>query len=435
VVRTYQNARWFVLQLQEALMHNSLDRRDFLAGAAATTAVAFSQVARAAATPAPFVVDTPEQVLNEIRRRVAAPRWPKTSAGAGWKYGLEAAWFRELVDYWATEFDWRAQERAVNATPQFTAVIGGRTMHFAHMLPDKPRDAGVQMPILILHGWPYTFATMLPLAHRMVATGYEVVVPSLPGSVFSETVEPEIRGLRRIARNISSLMTEVLGHDRYIVHGGDHGSVVADWLALDTSDVAGIHANSVAFRHQGAEFGTGKTGVTDATPEEERFVAEEKAMTERESAYFKLQNTRPETIAYALSDSPVGWAAYMLDKWQKWNDPQEGQFDRVFGRDRLLTELMLFLISDSVATSIWPYAGFALEPFSVPKGRKIDVPYGYSEFPDPLSAPIPRSFAARSRSDIRLWRRHQRGGHFPMLSQLDVLTRDLTDFAASVRTR
>lgn len=412
---------------------SDIDRRTFVANATVVALLAgASGVAKGSEVQmTPFSINVSDGSLGDIMQRVAAIRWPKASSDGGWQYGLQAEWLRHLVAYWRDGYDWRGQERLLNGTQQFTTVIDGRSLHFAQL---GPKDSGptTRLPVLALHGWPYSFATMLPLAEKLAEAGHEVIVPSLPGSGFSEPVEPRIRGLRRISQNIAKLMTDVLGHERYIVHGGDHGAVVADWLAIDTRNVAGIHANMIGFRHAGAEFGSGETGVSDASPDEKRFVAEEKAMTERESAYFKLQNTRPETIAYALSDSPVGWAAYMLDKWQKWSDPQQGRFDWLYGRDRLLTETMLFLVSDSVATSMWPYAGFALEPFSLEPGQTIGVPYGYSEFPDPLGASVPRRFAERSRSDIRLWRRHDRGGHFPMLTQTDVLAKDILDFIRAV---
>jgi microsomal epoxide hydrolase len=384
--------------------------------------------------PQPFRIQIADATLAEIRRRVSAVKWPTTSKGAHWKYGVDPDWFHDIVTYWRDRYDWRAQEAALNKTPQFMANVAGRNLHFAHLRPAA--NAGQRRPpLLLLHGWPYTFATMLPLAERMSRHGFEVIVPSLPGFAFSPAADDQVRGLRFIAKRIDALLTQVLGHDRYLVHGGDFGAVVADWLALDTKHVLGIHANMISFRHHGAEFGSGNVAVADATPEENAFVAAEKANVQKESAYFQLQLTRPETVVYALADSPVGWAAYMLDKWQKWTDPQEGAFDTVYGRDRLLTEVMLFLVTDSIATSIWPYAGFATEPFSLEPGQKIAVPFGYSEFPDPLLVtPTPRHFVARSRTDIRMWRVHERGGHFPMLEQTDVLADDLRDFAEAVNS-
>lgn len=382
-------------------------------------------------TATPFTIDVPSETLSRIMHRVRECQWPPVSRGAGWQYGVDADWFRALVGYWRDAYDWRAAEAALNATPQFTADIEGHPVYFAHRRA-ATGPAG-RLPILLLHGWPYSFATLLPLADRLADAGYEVVVPSLPGSGFSAPPDDRVRGLRYIARRIDALMTDVLGHGRYLVHGGDHGAVVADWLAIDTpSHIAGIHANMIAFRHHGAGFGSGQTGVPDATPEETAYAQAEVETMERESAYFRLQLTRPETIAYALADSPVGWAAYMLDKWQKWTDERERPFDAIYGRDRLLTEVMLTLVSESAVTSIWPYAGFATEPFGLEPGQTIDVPFGYSSFDTPLLPRMSRAFAQRARTDIRLWREHEGGGHFPMLQAPDVLAADLQDFAATV---
>jgi pimeloyl-ACP methyl ester carboxylesterase len=345
----------------------------------------------------PYKIEIPEATLARISGRVAAVHWPKTSKGAGWKYGLDADWFRGLVGYWQRGYDWRKAEAGLNQTPQFTAEIDGRLVHFAHLKPDRQARP---YPIMIMHGWPATFATMLPLARVLAAKGYEVIVPSLPGYGFSPPPDDEVRGLRFIAARMQKLMTAALGFERYFVHAGDHGAVVGDWLALDFPEsVAGYHANLIAFRHAGAEFGSGRTGVDDATAEEEAFVKAEVERVEKESAYFKLQFTRPETIAYALEDSPVGWAAYMLDKWQKWTDAKPDAFEKVYGRDHLLTEAMIFLVTGTVATSLWPYAGFATEPFGLQKGR--------------------------SRTDMRLWRDYDKGGHFPMLEVPEQLAADI----------
>jgi pimeloyl-ACP methyl ester carboxylesterase len=378
--------------------------------------------------PVPFKIDIPDAVLARVRQRIANLQWPQASRGAGWRYGVDADWFKRLVSYWRDTYDWRAAEAALNRTPQYLVDIDGRKVHFARLAPPSGQAAGP--PLLLLHGWPYTFAAMLPLAEKLAHDGFEVVVPSLPGYAFSEAPDKEIRGLRFISRRIDRLMTEALGHRRYLIHGGDFGAVVADWIAIDTPDhVAGIHAHMIAFRHAGAEYGSGQTGVVDATPEEAAYAKAEVENMARESAYFRLQFTRPETITYALTDSPVGWAAYMLDKWQKWTDTRDRGIDAIYGLDRLLTEVMLFAVTDTVATSIWPYAGFATEPFGLQPGQKIAVPFGYSSFPDPLLPRMPRRFVERSRTKITLWREHDKGGHLPMLEQTDVLANDLRDFA------
>jgi microsomal epoxide hydrolase len=379
-----------------------------------------------------FHINIPDLEIQQIRRRVSDARLPALSKGAGWRYGVDQSWFMGLIDYWSSGFDWRKTEAQLNKFTQCRVDISGKAVHFVRLSPPSGSQAR-PLPLLLLHGWPYTFATMLPLAERLAAAGFEVIVPSLPGVAFSQAPDDQIRGLRFISNRLDDLMVRVLGHPRYLIHGGDHGAVVADWLAIDQSDhVAGIHANMIAFRHAGAGYGSGQTGVADPRPEESAYVKAEVENMDRESAYFRLQLTRPETITYALSDSPVGWAAYMLDKWQKWTDTRNKPFESIYGRDRLLTEVMLFLVTDSVATSIWPYAGFALEPFGLEPGQTIKVPFGYSSFNDPLLPRIPRTFVGRSRTDIRFWREHEDGGHFPMLEQTKALADDVVAFSEKI---
>ena len=254
--------------------------------------------------PSPYQIAVSRQTLDRIEERIKSVRMPATSSGAGWKYGLDADWFKELVAYWTDDFAWARAQQELNRTPQYTLRIKDAPIHFAWI---KPKKRSAPLPFILLHGWPYTFATMLPLADRLAEAGFEVIVPSLPGYGFSPAPNKEVRGLRFIGSRIAVLM-EVLGFDRYIVHGGDHGAVIADWLAIDVPDrVAGIHANTIGFRHHGAEFGNGQTGNADATEEEKAYVKSEVEHMDSESAYFRLQATRPETITYALADSPVGW--------------------------------------------------------------------------------------------------------------------------------
>jgi pimeloyl-ACP methyl ester carboxylesterase len=379
----------------------------------------------------PFKIRVSDPTLARVRDRLQTVHWPKISKAAGWGYGVDANWFAKLVSYWRDTYDWRSIEASLNRTPQYIVKIDGRNVHYARLAPAGGHSA--RPPLLLLHGWPYTFASMLPLAEKLAADGFDVIVPSLPGFGFSEAPDDQIRGLRFISRRIDRLMTDVLGYGRYLIHGGDFGAVVADWIAIDTpGHLAGVHAHMIAFRHAGAEYGSGQTGVADPAPEEVAYAKAEVENMDRESAYFRLQFTRPETITYALTDSPVGWAAYMLDKWQKWTDTRKRSIDAIYGPDRLLTEVMLFLVTDTVATSIWPYAGFATEPFGLQPGQKITVPFGYSSFPDPLLPRMPRRFVERSRTDIRFWREHDEGGHLPMLEQTDVLAADIRDFAAGL---
>jgi pimeloyl-ACP methyl ester carboxylesterase len=407
-------------------------RRRFLAALSsiAASSVFPSASADLRAMNAPFTIAVPDAVLDRIMRRVRGAHLPVTSKGAGWQYGVDTVWFATLLDYWRDGYDWRNAETQLNTVPQFMCSIDGRKVHYAHLRQNTTAHRG---PILLLHGWPYSFATMLPLAQKLFDSGFEVVVPSLPGYGLSERPDDAVRGLRFISKRVDQLMTAVLGHAQYFVHGGDHGAVVADWIAIDSpKHLLGVHANTLAFRHAGAEYGSGRTGLDNPTPEEAGYAKAEAERMEKESAYFKLQFTRPETITYALADSPVGWAVYMLDKWQKWTDTRKRRFEEIYGRERLLTEVMLYLVSDSIATSIWPYAGFATEPFGLKPGQKLSIPYGYSIFEDPLAPRPPRRFMERSRTNLRFWRDHNEGGHFPMLEVTDALAKDIVEFVRLV---
>lgn len=399
-----------------------------LAGASAAETPDQLAVPRPGTGLRPFRVRAPEEMLRRVSRRLHDVHLPVTADGAGWDYGVSADWFGQVLDHWARRFDWRSVEAELRHVPQFLVPIDGRELHFAHLRPERP-SAG-RPPILLLHGWPTSFYSMLPLARLLVAGGFDVVVPSLPGYGFSDPDEGRPRGLRLSADRLARLMTDVLGYERYVVHGGDFGAVIADWLAVDRPEqLAGSHTHMFGLRHFGAVQGSGQTGVPDATPEELDFVAREAANLARESAYAMLAGTRPESIAYALADSPAGLAAFVLDKWQKWTGPSSaGPFPAAYGVDRLIAEVMVYIVSDSVATSLWTYTGSVEDPPTLAAGQRIDVPFGFSSFPDPLMLRMPRRFGERSRSDIRLWREHSTGGHFPMLECVTELARDIVDF-------
>ena len=230
--------------------------------------------------PSPFRVAIEQRRIDDILRRVREARWPQTAKGAGWKEGVDAEWFHDLVRYWHRQYDWRAQEAKINRLPQFTATVLGKRLHFVHQRSPDP----AARPLLLLHGWPYSFysfSKVLPL----LSGGFHLVVPSLPGSVFSEPASDEPRGLRHNSSFVHALMTDVLGYERYFVDGRDHGAVIADWLALDRPEsLLGEHTNAAAFRHAGAEYGTGQTGVADPTPEEIAFMKDEQETKLQEQA-------------------------------------------------------------------------------------------------------------------------------------------------------
>jgi hypothetical protein len=280
-----------------------ISRRDFVAaGVLSPIALALAKES-SNMQPEPFKVEIEQSILDRIAGRVASAHMPRAAKGTDWDYGVDADWFRALLVYWRERYDWRAQERAINRLQQFTASVGDRRLHFVHHRSANPKA----QPLVLLHGWPYSFWSFSEVIEPLTED-FHVVVPSLPGFAFSKPIADAPRGLRAMSGHIQTLMTDVLGYDRYLVQGSDFGAVVADWLALDHPDsLIGEHTNLVALRHKGAEYASGQTGLSRPTPAEQKFVEHEQTVFKRESAYFELQRTRPETIADAMTDSPVAW--------------------------------------------------------------------------------------------------------------------------------
>lgn len=373
-----------------------------------------------------FKIRVDRSRLDFIRRRVDEFQFPTLPRNTGWSYGVDCAFFQKLLSDWREHFDWGEVERKLNDLPQFIANINGRELHFLRF------NGGNGPPLLLLHGWPYSFATMLPLAEQL-GKDFEIVIPSLPGFGFSEVISENMVGVRSLSEPLHQLMTEALHHRRYMVHGGDMGAEIADWLAFDKRDsILGFHTHFIYLRHEGAAFASAQTGAYDALPDEIAFVRREASVFRDGGAYFQLQATRPEAVAYALSDSPAGWAAYLLDKWRSWSDLRQQRFEDVFDNHRLLLEIMIYLVSNTITTSMWPYPSYVSEPGVLRQNEIIDTPFGHSAFPDPLIPKAPLCFAQRSRSDIRFWRDHDAGGHFPMLEATKALADDITAFAQTV---
>jgi pimeloyl-ACP methyl ester carboxylesterase len=358
-----------------------------------------------------FKVSVPEEKLAWLKTRLRDARWPQTLAGTGWYYGPDAVAFRSLIEYWRDGYDWRAQEAHINRLPQFSVLVEGQRLHFVHMRSANPKA----VPLLLLHGWPNTFYSFDKVIEPLAAPerfgddfrhGCHVIVPSLPGFGFSQPCSHGIGSPRFIAQRIYHLMSEVLGYRRFVVDGGDWGGLIADWLAVDQPHALIAQRSSV--------FILGRVMSETPTTEELAYAEKEAAIMRREGAYHLLQATRPETIAYAMTDSPVGIAAYLVDKWQKWTDTRSRGVEEIIGREHLLSEIMLYVVSESFPTSIWIYAGYAIEGTSIPKTLKMSVPYGYVGYPDPLGDCPPRHLVERVRNVIS-WEIKPTGGHFPYL--------------------
>ena len=391
------------------------------------------------AQPKPFTVDISRAKIDEIRRRVAAFPWstfrvPAEGAGEDdWAYGPPPAYMEDISQHWLHNYDWQARQARMNLLPQFMVTIDSFDIHYAHL-----RGSGSgRLPILLLHGWPYSFHSFHDVALRLafperfggeVEDGVDVIIPSMPGYDFSPAAKG-VTGPRAVAELYNKLVTSALGYPKYVAHGGDWGSYVSELLAFHyPGQCAAIHLTMSSVRHYGAEVRTGEVPA-DATDEERAFAKDEYRRWQPESAYSKLQVTKPVKLGYAMADSPIGVAAWIIEAFHAWSDLSDGRrFEDVFSIDVLLDEVMLYLVTDAFHSSTWIYIGEGREGSNVlPAGKRIEVPTAILALPDPVFPMMPRGMAEKSRRLVR-YTKASRGGHYPFHETRDELVVDLRAF-------
>jgi pimeloyl-ACP methyl ester carboxylesterase len=366
-------------------------------------------------------------VLEELRERLARVRWPEVLA-PGWELGTDPDYLRALVEYWREGFDWRAQEEAIEeAMPSHRTRVGGLELHFAL----RRGQGSNPFPLLLLHGWPGSHFEFIrvagPLADPAAYAGdgldaFDLVIPSLPGHGFSEAPGDPYFNADDAADLLHELMTHVLGYSRYGAQGGDRGAMVAVSLAhRHPESVAGIHLNMA-------------TGIP--APEASR-TEEEKAWLERQARWFleeggysAIQSTRPQTLAYGLSDSPVGLAAWIVEKWKVWSDCG-GDIERCFSKDDLLTNVMLYWVTGTIHASTRWYAGHRRRPPAAMRPEWIGVPTAVADFPKEVVR-VPRSAVERKYQLVQ-WSEMPRGGHFAAMEQPEALLVDIRRFFRGIR--
>jgi pimeloyl-ACP methyl ester carboxylesterase len=379
----------------------------------------------------PFAIDIPEARIEDLRSRLRAVRWPKPVNGAGWSDGTDLEFLQRFVDYWLNRFDWRAQEKRLNGLPQFMASVDGQEIHFVHLRGNGPEP----LPLILTHGWPGSFAEMervIPLLADPQAYGgestdaFHVVAPSLPGYGFS--LAPTTPGVssRRIADLWQGLMAK-LGYTRFALQGGDIGAGVSVWTArLFPERVIGAHLNFFPGSYRpplGDEF-------PPISQEEQRYLDKVADWTATEGGYAHLHATRPQTLSYGLTDSPVGLAAWIVEKFRNWSDCN-GDVEQTFGFDTLLTDISLYWFSDDINGSLRLYKENRLAPLTFNPGERVAPPLGVALFPRELPMP-PRSWVERA-FDVRHWTVMPRGGHFAALEQPDLLVEDIRAFFRPLR--
>lgn len=380
--------------------------------------------------PEAFTLRVPDSTIADLRDRLVRTRLPDQAPGAPWAYGTDVAYMRELIDYWRGEFDWRAQEAKLNAFPQYKVPLHGIDVHFLQVAGEGPDP----LPLLLSHGWPGSVFEFLELIPRLAAPArfggdpadaFTVVAPSLPGYGLSFAPGQPRFSADAIADCFVELMTDVLGYARFAAQGGDWGSFVAARLGYAHPErMIGIHLNLMPIRRDSSI-------VAAPSPEERRYLDELATFLKEETGYQWIQGTRPQTLAFALTDSPVGLAAWIVEKFRAWSDCG-GHLESVFSNDQLLANIGLYWFTGAINSSFWPYYARMHGPWPIPEGETVGVPTGYCEFPREILRP-PRSLAARTFTDIRRWSVMPRGGHFAAMEQPDALAQEVRAFFRPLR--
>jgi pimeloyl-ACP methyl ester carboxylesterase len=365
--------------------------------------------------PRPFTIAIPDESLEDLRRRLAATRWPQPIPGSdGWALGTEEATLRQLAARWADGYDWRAAERALNELPQFVVELDGADVHYVHL-----RGGDGALPLVLTHGWPGSFVELMGLAARLAERSFEVVVPSLPGFGFSAQ-RPGPTDTWSTPELWHRLMRDVLGHERYGAHGGDLGAGVSTRLAARHPEaVVGVHLTAVGppALDDGVE-------LSDA---EREHLAQLRRWNRDEGAYMHQQQTRPVTLAYGLSDSPVGMLGWLVEKYRGWSD-SHGDLGSRFSDDDVLTWASLYWHTNAIAPSFRPYNDAYAHAIPTPQ---VTVPTALAVFPGDLSQP-PREWAERTHA-IQRYTVMPRGGHFSAWEEPDLLADDVAAFFDGLR--
>lgn len=391
-------------------------------------------------TPQKFDVSVDRDVIEKIKTKIRAYDWHEmpeiADGGDRWAYGADMLYLKELCAYWLNEYDWYDTEDALNAFPQFTAEVDGETIHFYHV----KGSGSAPEPVIMTHGWPgsvYEFLGVIDeLAHPEkhggnAEDGLTLVIPSLPGYGFSGKPKTPI-GPRRTAELFNRLMTDVLGYESYIAQGGDWGSVVSGNLAYNHGTNKGggckaVHLNMYGLRPH---------GVSPETDEEKAWAAKAAFNFEMEGAYLRLQMTKPQSLSYAMMDSPVGVAAWFMEKFNTWSDTRgedgTSHLENAYTKDQLLSNLMIYLVTRTFNTATWFYRGMLEEGGTdMAPDTRVEVPTGVASYPEELFTFPPRRMMELGYNVVR-WTEFEKGGHFAALETGSDFASDVRDFVKQV---
>jgi epoxide hydrolase len=379
----------------------------------------------------PFRIEIAQQELDDLKQRLAITRWPDAGPVPGWSRGIPRGYLQELSQYWQNSYDWRAAEARLNSYDQFATEIDGENVHFLHVRSPEP-DA---VPLLLTHSWPGSFVEFLdligplsdPRAHGdESAPAFHLVIPTIPGFGFSGPTKDQGWDVARIARAWASLMSQ-LGYQRYVAQGGDWGMPISLQLGLtDPQHVAGVHVGMIV------TFPSGPEALADLEPAEQARLGRAMQFAEDGFGFQKLQSTRPQTMSYALTDSPVGQLAWIVEKFKEWSGATDAPED-VFDRDQLLTNVMIYWLTATAGSSAQIYyeSAHLTEDFVRTWGGPwpLIVPVGVANFQDDPSQPI-RRWAEKIIPTLCHWSEFEHGGHFNAMERPADLVGDIRAFVA-----
>lgn len=375
-----------------------------------------------------FRIHVDESELDDLRRRLAHARLPEPVEGAGWEYGISLDYLRDLVAYWRDRYDWRSEEARLNELPHFRTTIDDETVHFVHAR-SRHEDA---IPLLLLHGWPGSIVEFLDVVPRLVdpeahgglaADAFHVVAPSLPGYGLSGPTRGRGWDVRRVARAFVELMAR-LGYSRYGAQGGDWGAQIATRIAaLEPERCIALHVNMA--------LATRPKDAGPLTDEEKADLAAMARFQREEAGYALLQSTRPQTLGVALNDSPAGLLAWIVEKFRAWSDC-DGDLESVFPRDRLLTNVMLYWLTQTITSSVRLYWESRQSGMWEEAPEFVRAPTGVARYPKEEVLRFPRAWVERQ-YNVTHWAVLPRGGHFAAMEQPEPFVADVRAFFRTVR--
>jgi pimeloyl-ACP methyl ester carboxylesterase len=378
--------------------------------------------------PEQFVLEISDAEIADLKNRLALTRLPDAAPGEPWAYGTSVDYMRDLVSYWKDSFDWRTQEAALNEFPQFKVPLHDIDVHYLHVPGVGPNP----YPLLLMHGWPGSVFEFLDIIPRLTdparfggdaRDAFTVVAPSLPGYGLSFQPGQKRFIIQDVAACLHDLMTDILGYRKFAAQGGDWGAGIASLIGQKyPSSVSGIHLNLLYVPRE---------KISPNSESEARYNEKLALFLKEEAGYQQIQGTKPQTLAFALTDSPAGLAAWITEKFHRWSD-NDGVPESAISRDRILANISLYWFTAAIGSSFWPYYGRLHFGLPISPEHPISVPTGYAAFPKEIIIP-PRSLAEKTYTNIQRWTEMKKGGHFAAMEQPAALAAEIQNFFRQLR--